>query len=218
MSEARRRAIIQGLSFAPDLMPVFQGGLHFRLDEKLPARKYFLAHAGREIILHLDDYVAVLNHDSGERDRRKVDRAVLRDVAPQWVAQISPLLATFLDQRPGLEIPTVTVPVQPLSDLEALMQHEARAEQRQRDKRRTGFIPLAPYVPSERLNEISDRLQAMYRTFVRNAHIPDPGRTANETEVVSLWDELEDHLHTLIGSAAWQYFALDAQIVEFDSL
>ena len=213
---ARREAIIRGLVFAPELMRVFQGGARIRDDDSFPGRKYLVAHAARELRNKLFEYVAAFGKQTIARSS-KVDRArVLPEIAPRWVADISPELTTFANSNVVAEIATVTVSVHVLQYMDPLMRHEAEVPRKALDRQLLGLRPLEIYVTPEALRNIVNRWLDM--PLHKHAHVPSPGETTIEAEALALWDEVENHLFDLVGSAAWAYVTLANEIEEFNSL
>lgn len=70
---------------APELAPVYVGGLHVLMDEDLPGRVHFAAHAMREMANRLRDVL------TGTDARRPQYEHLVKNLSSKWVAEDLPI-------------------------------------------------------------------------------------------------------------------------------
>ncbi len=76
--------------------------------------------------------------------------------------------------------------------------------------------PLQQFLELETLRLAAEGLaQTRAQRF---AHIGDPRHDFGDSEVLTLWDELEGILFSLVGSPAWAYETVDKTIQELNAL
>lgn len=210
----RRDAIRRGLGFSPPLAELFGAGTVLRDSDGIPARKYLLGHAARELKrtlhVHLSDYAA-----SPEDRRTRPKRVEISSrVAQRWVAEVSPAVESFAgDSRPTA---SVALPADLAFEINRAMRYKAAVAENLLSRMADGLRALQRYVPLETLSAAVETLFQMEPH--KFGHVHDLGEDFADSEVLALWDELETVLFDLFGSPAWAYETVDNTIQELNEL
>src|SRR6202044_1990728 len=166
-------------------------GTRMRNDEAFPARKYFVAHAAREIINRLPDYYEAGGPKPVTRNRP----TQLRDLAPEWFGRVRPQLVGLGDSSPTAEPSPIQITLGLATKLDALMEHETTVSEYVR-ARFAEFLSRLQGVIPEQLLEIAAEFTSIDAHAW--AHVPGPEHLYDETLALAMWDQLEERLFSLI--------------------
>lgn len=189
--------------------------MRLRDSPDFPARKYLLGHVARELRNRIHEYLGAWA-SSPESSPAKPGRVkITASFAKRWVAEIAPDIDSFgADKKPTVE--NVTIPVGMAIELNKVMRYEAYVSEALLGRIVAGLRPLQRVVALETLTAAAEGLHKTDGTPY--AHLRAPGKDFAESEVLTLWDELEGLLFDLVGSAAWAYETVDQTIQELNEL
>ncbi len=193
MLTTRQSTILEFLATsAPELAKVFEAGTCMRNDEAFPARKYFVAHAAREIINRLPDYYEA----GGPAPVSRKKPTQLKDLAAQWVGDIRPQLVRLGDSSPTAEPTPIQMSLELATKLDTLVEHEATVSEYTR-ARFAEFLSRLQGVISEQLLDIAAEFISIdAQAWV---HVPTREKLYDEALALAMWDQLEERLFSLVG-------------------
>jgi hypothetical protein len=131
------------------------------------------------------------------------------------VADISPLVNELGDAAPAAER-TFEVSAEIVLELDLHMNRMAALESALRDRIIADLRRLQRFVPSGPLERAIEGLANADAT--RYAHVRSLGSDFSDSEVIPIWDELEQSLFELVGSAAWAFNSIDELAAELNAL
>lgn len=210
-----RQSILRGLGFSPELQSVYRAGVQLRDTPNFPGRKYFLAHSARELRNQLAVHIREYHRDPVPTWQRERRTSISQRASRRWVAEISPLVNELGGAAPAAER-TFEVSAEIVLELDPHMNRMAALESAVRDRMIADLRRLQRFVPSGPLERATKGLANADAT--RYAHVRSLGNDFSDSEVLPMWDELEQLLFELVGSAAWAYNSIDELAAELNAL
>ena len=213
--DEKRDAIIRGLGFSPELQGIFRAGILLRDSTSFPGRKYFLAHAARELRRQLSVHIREFHRDPVPDWQREGRQSVSAVTTRRWVTEISPRVAALGETSPTPEM-MIEVSAEIVVELDLHMNRWETVRNSRLDRMMSDLRRLQEFVPIEALDRAVAGLANADATPY--AHVRSLGGDFSDSEVVPIWDELEQSLFELLGSAAWAFNSIDQVAADLNAL